>query len=99
MAVVFCHLSLHLQGIFDLSDVSRQFFGNGWVAVQLFFVLSGYNMAHNYPKGVAGGYGKFLVKRLARIYPLHLLMLLDGSGAAARTPSTKERVNKPPTQR
>ena len=27
---------------------SRQFFGNGWVAVQLFFVLSGYIMAHNY---------------------------------------------------
>ena len=52
----------------------------GWSFVDLFFVLSGYIMAHVYLR--EGGLpenrrvGDFLIARVARLYPLHLLMLL-----------------------
>jgi peptidoglycan/LPS O-acetylase OafA/YrhL len=52
----------------------------GNVAVDLFFILSGFVMALNYGERVAGGgapaYGDFLFRRFARIYPLHLVILL-----------------------
>lgn len=52
---------------------------NGWSTVDLFFVLSGFVFAHVYLPGnklaKAGGPGEFAVARLARLYPLHLLML------------------------
>jgi peptidoglycan/LPS O-acetylase OafA/YrhL len=51
----------------------------GYFAVDLFFVLSGYIIAfqylHAFPRG-RGDYGAFLVKRLARIYPVHLVTLV-----------------------
>lgn len=52
----------------------------GWSFVDLFFVLSGYIMAHVYLR--EGGLpenrrvGDFVVARIARLYPLHLVMLL-----------------------
>jgi len=51
----------------------------GTLAVDLFFVMSGFIIALNYRKEFrAEGmhvYGRFLLLRLARIYPLHLFML------------------------
>ena len=51
----------------------------GALAVDLFFVLSGFIIALNYRKvfRVDGmrAYGHFLLLRLARIYPLHIVML------------------------
>jgi len=54
----------------------------GYLAVDLFFILSGFVIALNYAKwfenknaGI-GGYKKFLQLRLSRIYPLHFFMLL-----------------------
>lgn len=53
---------------------------HGNLAVDLFFILSGFVMALNYGDRVGGGgwrgYGDFLFRRFARIYPLHLLILL-----------------------
>jgi peptidoglycan/LPS O-acetylase OafA/YrhL len=53
---------------------------HGNLAVDLFFILSGFVMALNYAERVSGGgwrsYGDFLFRRFARIYPLHLLILL-----------------------
>jgi peptidoglycan/LPS O-acetylase OafA/YrhL len=52
----------------------------GWTFVDLFFVLSGYIFAHVYLR--EGGLpeskavGDFAAARFARLYPLHLLMLL-----------------------
>lgn len=52
----------------------------GWTAVDLFFVLSGYVFAHVYLRGAdlrsGAGQRAFWVARLARLYPLHLAMLL-----------------------
>jgi len=53
----------------------------GWLFVDLFFVLSGYIFAHVYlstPAMLAGGKGlaSFAAARFARLYPLHLVLLL-----------------------
>jgi peptidoglycan/LPS O-acetylase OafA/YrhL len=52
----------------------------GNLAVDLFFILSGFVMALNYGERIATGgapaYRDFLFRRFARIYPLHLLILL-----------------------
>jgi peptidoglycan/LPS O-acetylase OafA/YrhL len=52
----------------------------GNLAVDLFFILSGFVMALNYGDRIAAaggaGYRDFLFRRFARIYPLHLLILL-----------------------
>ncbi|WP_296674709.1 acyltransferase [Novosphingobium sp.] len=52
----------------------------GWTAVDLFFVLSGYVFAHVYLRGAdlasRDGQGAFWIARIARLYPLHLALLL-----------------------
>jgi peptidoglycan/LPS O-acetylase OafA/YrhL len=55
--------------------------GRGYLAVDLFFVLSGFVMAlsygHLFAAGVTGGaFGRFLWRRLARLYPLYGLILV-----------------------
>ena len=48
----------------------------GWTAVNLFFVLSGFVLAHRYPRLEGPGAVRgFLAARAARIYPAHLLAL------------------------
>jgi len=52
---------------------------NGQLGVDVFFVLSGFILAHVYLARVAAGrfaFGDFLIARLARLYPMHALMLL-----------------------
>ena len=58
--------------------------GNGYLWVDMFFVLSGFVMAYAH-EGLfaAGGWGRphaaFLAKRLARIYPLYLLVTVESA--------------------
>jgi peptidoglycan/LPS O-acetylase OafA/YrhL len=51
----------------------------GYLAVDMFFVLSGFVMAHVYRRtfseGVNEHYRGFLVARIARLYPLHVFIL------------------------
>ena len=54
-------------------------FASGYLAVDFFFVLSGFILAYTYAdvfhaKSIS--VQKFMVKRLARIYPVHFVMLL-----------------------
>lgn len=54
-------------------------FASGYLAVDFFFVLSGFILAYTYvdafnAKSVS--VRKFLIKRVARIYPVHVVMLL-----------------------
>lgn len=67
------------------------FHANGWVMVDLFFVISGFIFAHVYL--IDGRMncepGKFFRARFARLYPLHLVMLLAATLiAAAGTPAS-----------
>jgi peptidoglycan/LPS O-acetylase OafA/YrhL len=74
--VVLFHLRLLLVpwlpgGVIDL-------LAQGNLAVDLFFILSGFVIALNYGDRLAGDWratGDFLFRRFARIYPLHLLIL------------------------
>lgn len=57
--------------------------GRGYLWVDLFFVLSGFVIALNYGHLFAAGFSRpafvtFLTRRVARIYPLYLAVLLAG---------------------
>jgi peptidoglycan/LPS O-acetylase OafA/YrhL len=56
-----------------------QFLPKGYLAVDVFFLLSGFVLTHVYDAGsskVRGGVRRFLIARIARLYPLHLIILI-----------------------
>lgn len=63
----------------DLPGFARVALDHGYLAVDLFFVLSGFVIALGYlssPQPTPAAYAHFLCRRLARIYPLHVVVLL-----------------------
>ncbi|MDE5446969.1 acyltransferase family protein [Bradyrhizobium sp. CSA207] len=60
--------------------INWSFFRSAWLLVDLFFVLSGIVMSLSYVQGDFGRFSlrEFMVRRLARVYPLHIVMLLAG---------------------
>lgn len=77
-----------LRGIAAISVLvyhSSNFLGvhllpNGYLAVDLFFLLSGFVIAHNYDPKIASGMSltDFMAQRLIRLYPCLLLTLVLG---------------------
>lgn len=67
---------LHLDGTGPI--LSSAFVRNGWLAVDFFFVLSGFVLAMAYARPVAGTFpiSRFMILRLGRIYPVHAAVLL-----------------------
>jgi peptidoglycan/LPS O-acetylase OafA/YrhL len=63
-----------------LPPVVSRLIGSGWLAVDLFFVLSGFIMAHVHLRDFAGLEPQpirgFLKLRIARVYPAHLAAML-----------------------
>ncbi|MCA6125510.1 acyltransferase [Bradyrhizobium sp. WSM 1704] len=57
--------------------INWSFFRSAWLLVDLFFVLSGIVMSLSYVRGEFGQFSlrEFMVRRLARVYPLHIVML------------------------
>lgn len=58
--------------------INCSFFRSAWLLVDLFFVLSGIVMSLSYVEGDFRGFSlrEFMVRRLARVYPLHIVMLI-----------------------
>ncbi|MGH1456768.1 MAG: acyltransferase family protein [Alphaproteobacteria bacterium] len=58
--------------------VLNTFLSNGYLAVDFFFILSGFILAYTYAPSYIDqtfSYKKFMIKRIARIYPVHLVCL------------------------
>nr|WP_256467930.1 acyltransferase [Bradyrhizobium sp. 62] len=60
--------------------INWSFFRSAWLLVDLFFVLSGIVMSLSYIRGDFGRFSlrEFMLRRFARVYPLHLVTLLAG---------------------
>lgn len=68
----------HFQLQTDYADGYSHIIERSRLAVDAFFMLSGFIMAHVYGPGIAAGsfsYREFIVARIARLYPLHLVIL------------------------
>jgi peptidoglycan/LPS O-acetylase OafA/YrhL len=72
----------HFGGSFALRHSSTRLLGNflanGWIAVTLFFILSGFILSYTYAGQIQAPAGKrrFWEARFARIYPVYLLSIL-----------------------
>jgi peptidoglycan/LPS O-acetylase OafA/YrhL len=77
--VVFYHFSSEYLPQLDTKDFSH-IIPKGYLAVDLFFLLSGFVLAHVYGTGLECGrpcrFLAFIRARLARVYPLHLFVLV-----------------------
>jgi len=74
--VVFYHLT-HFTTCAALADFPLV--SSGYLGVDFFFVLSGFVLTHVYQPQITAGkfdYWAFVAKRFARIYPMHLAMLV-----------------------
>ena len=89
--VVLYHMLQDIPG----EGIAATLIRHGYIAVDLFFVLSGFVMAtvHGRDAFDIAGYGLFLRKRLARIYPLYaavtaatLLLIVSSDGAMPISP-------------
>jgi len=70
---------LHNANPAKVPAFARSFLDRGYVAVDIFFILSGFILTLNYltPKGtLRGGKVSFWMARIARIYPVYALALL-----------------------
>jgi len=70
----------HLPGLIDV-DFLNPVIHKGYLAVDVFFVLSGYILTHVYYKFFTtplapGAMKRFIIKRFTKIYPLHFFTLL-----------------------
>src|SRR3546814_14984278 len=70
-------LSMHLDQIYG--NVLARYLApidQGYLGVDVFFVLSGFILSHVYAAEIsARTYGVFLWRRFARLYPIHLATL------------------------
>jgi peptidoglycan/LPS O-acetylase OafA/YrhL len=77
--VVIYHYSVQCFSSLDVTEYTH-IFHKGYLAVDMFFMLSGFVLTHVYHRkfldDVSGNYRGFVVARIARIYPLHLLILI-----------------------
>lgn len=65
----------HFTTIWSLD--SGGFISHSWIFVDFFFVLSGFVIAHSYSArlATAAGIVDFVLRRIGRLWPLHMLML------------------------
>jgi len=76
--------SIHLQALRGISvvlvvlfHIGAPLFTNGWVGVDIFFVISGFLMWHLYADKISQGQvGTFYIKRLRRLLPALAVLIL-----------------------
>jgi peptidoglycan/LPS O-acetylase OafA/YrhL len=77
--VVLYHYSVQCFPTLDATQYTH-LIHKGYLAVDMFFMLSGFVMTHVYHRAfsenVTQHYRSFIVARIARVYPLHVLVLL-----------------------
>lgn len=79
--VVLYHYSVQCFPNLDAAHYTH-LIGKGYLAVDMFFMLSGFVMTHVYhrtfsdSKSIKLHYRSFMVARVARLYPLHIFILL-----------------------
>jgi peptidoglycan/LPS O-acetylase OafA/YrhL len=76
--VVLFHGLPWMQQKFSLPRTLQTFLGNGYLAVNLFFILSGFILAYTYEGQIDGKMNRlhFWEARFARIYPVYFLSLV-----------------------
>ena len=62
---------------FDSINIGTLLFSNGRIGVPVFFVISGFIMAYTTRRYGASEVARFVIKRLARVYPLYLIATLS----------------------
>jgi peptidoglycan/LPS O-acetylase OafA/YrhL len=89
--VVLYHIRLSIAG---LPDWARAIFAKGYLAVDFFFLLSGFVIWLTWHErlGERGSTAVFLRKRIARIWPLHLVMLAAAVAVALLIKATGRAV-------
>lgn len=76
--VVFLHFREPLYSLLPTSRALSPLVDTGALGVEIFFVLSGFIISHNYAtrvRGIDGTYRSFLQNRFARVYPVHFVTL------------------------
>ncbi|MDP9903034.1 acyltransferase family protein [Variovorax ginsengisoli] len=70
------------DGVFFKLSFSTPIFDKGYLGVDGFFILSGFILTYNYSRNgeVPSNYARFLLARIARIYPVHIICLLAAAG-------------------
>ncbi|GLR70934.1 acyltransferase family protein [Agaribacter marinus] len=79
----FCVVLYHLKYFLhqhDFSNALSFLYNKGYLAVDFFFLLSGFILAYNYAETFSNKLNfseiqTFIIKRIARIYPLHVFVL------------------------
>src|SRR5579863_596949 len=76
--VVLFHSLPWLRNKYQVPETLQIFLGNGYLAVSLFFILSGFILAYTYEGQIEGSRNlfRFWQARFARIYPVYFLSLL-----------------------
>ena len=77
--VVLFHIQVYFEPSGAIPRIGRALIGHGWVAVDLFFILSGFVLMHAHEHEFlsieAGVVGRFLAHRALRVYPTATVVL------------------------
>jgi peptidoglycan/LPS O-acetylase OafA/YrhL len=78
MQVVFFHFGSSFALRHSATRPLGNLLANGWIAVSLFFILSGFILSYTYAGHIEspGGKRRFWAARFARIYPVYVLSLV-----------------------
>jgi len=94
--VIFFHHARHkLEAVFP--DTSFDFLIHGYLAVDVFFVLSGFVISYSYATriGSPAEFGHYLLRRFARLYPLYAVSTLAVVGMVQGALAAGWQIHRP----